>query len=156
MQKQKTIAKWLAVILLMTVAVACYIALSAIVGKNPDGNANVAGANEDKSQENVDNPTIKPVYSVLPRKSETINGASVAHAGGEGEEKVLDVFYFAKKTALVFHSQSKQYDVKEKGFYIAIFGGETLEKPLKSQTKTTSIFQVVKRETALRFSLATA
>ena len=131
MQKQKTIAKWLAVILLMTVAVACYIALSAIVGKNPDGNANVAGANDDKNQENIDNPTIKPVYSVLPRKSETINGASVAHAGGEGEEKVLDVFYFAKKTALVFHSQSMQYDVKEKGFYIAIFGGETLEKTVK-------------------------
>ena len=131
MQKQKTIAKWLAVILLMTVAVACYIALSAIVGKNPDGNANVAGANDDNNQENVDNPTIKPVYSVLPRKSETVNGASVAHVGGEGEEKVLDVFYFAKKTALVFHSQSEQYDVKEKGIYIAIFGGETLEKTLK-------------------------
>lgn len=131
MQKQKTIAKWLAVILLMTVAVACYIALSAIVGKNPDGNSNVAGANDDNNQENVDNPTIKPVYSVLPRKSETVNGASVAHVGGEGEEKVLDVFYFAKKTALVFHSQSEQYDVKEKGIYIAIFDGETLEKTLK-------------------------
>lgn len=130
MQKQKTIAKWLAVILLMTIAVACYIALSAIVGKNPSGNANVAGAN-DKNQENADNPTIKPVYSVLPRKSETVNGASVAHVGGEGEEKVLDVFYFAKKTALVFHSDSEQYDLKEKGIYIAIFGGETLEKTIK-------------------------
>ena len=131
MQKQKTIAKWLAVILLMTIAVACYIALSAIVGKNPSDNANVAGANDDKKQENVDNPTIKPVYSVLPRKSETVKGASVAHVGGEGEEKVLDVFYFAKKTALVFHSDSEQYDLKEKGIYIAIFGGETLEKTIK-------------------------
>lgn len=131
MQKQKTIAKWLAVILLMTIAVACYIALSAIVGKNPSGNANVAGANDDKNQENADNPTIKPIYSVLPRKSETINGASVAHVGGEGEEKVLDVFYFAKKTTLVFHSDSEQYDLKEKGIYIAIFGGETLEKTIK-------------------------
>ncbi len=131
MQKQKTIAKWLAVILLMTVAVACYIALSAIVGKDPDGNANVAGANDDKNQENADDPTTKPIYSVLPRKSENVNGATVAHVGGEGEEKVLDVFYFAKKTALVFHSNSEQYDVKEKGIYIAIFGGETLEKTLK-------------------------
>ena len=50
MHKQKTIAKWLAVILLMTVAVACYIGLSAIVGKNPDANANVAGANDDKTR----------------------------------------------------------------------------------------------------------
>ncbi len=131
MQKQKTIAKWLAVILLMTVAVACYIALSAIVGKTHDGNSNVAGANDDKNQENADNPTTKPIYSVLPRKSETINGASVAHVGGEGEEKVLDVFYFAKKTALAFHSNSEQYDVKEKGIYIAIFSGETLEKTVK-------------------------
>ncbi len=131
MQKQKTIAKWLAVILLMTVAVACYIAFSAIVGKDPDGNANVAGANDDKNQENVDNPTIKPVYSVLPRKSETVNGATVAHVGGEGEEKVLDVFYFANKTVLVFHSNSEQYDVNERGIYIAIFSGETLEKTLK-------------------------
>ncbi len=131
MQKQKTIAKWLAVILLMTVAVACYIALSAIAGKTHDGNSNVAGANDDKSQETVNNPTTKPVYSVLPRKSETINGASVAHVGGEGEEKVLDVFYYANKTALVFRSTSEQYDMKEKGIYIAIFGGETLEKTLK-------------------------
>ena len=44
MHKQKTIAKWLAVILLMTVAVACYIALSAVA--NANSKTNVAGAND--------------------------------------------------------------------------------------------------------------
>ena len=42
MQKQKIIAKWLAVVLLLTVAIACYVGLSSIIKKDGD---NVAGAN---------------------------------------------------------------------------------------------------------------
>lgn len=132
MQKQKTIAKWLAVILLMTIAVASYVVLSALVSSDQGKSNNVAGAN-DGDKPDVPSQIVepKPVYSTLPRKSESVLGASVAHVGGEGEETVLDAFYFAGKTALVFRTESTQYDVKESGIYIAIFDENTLEKTIK-------------------------
>lgn len=136
MQKQKTIAKWLAVILLMTIAVASYVVLSALVSSDQDKNNNVAGANDDDKPDapsQIVEP--KPVYSTLPRKSESVLGTSVAHVGGESEESVLDAFYFAGKTCLVFRTESTQYDVKESGIYIAIFNENTLEKTIKIADK---------------------
>lgn len=136
MHKQKTIAKWLAVILLMTIAVASYVVLSALSDGSSDKNQNVAGANDTGNPDSpMPAPQPKPIYSVLPRKSETVHGASVAHVGGEGNETVLDAFDFANKTVLVFRSESTQYDVKESGIYIAIFSETTLEKVLRISGK---------------------
>lgn len=128
MHKQKTIAKWLAVILLMTVAVACYIALSAVA--NANSKTNVAGANDNPETDLPDSPQ-KPVYSTLPRACEKVDGKSVAHFGGEGEEKLLDAFSFAGKSVLIVSCDSSQYDVKETGIYAAIFSGTTLEKSIR-------------------------
>ena len=128
MHKQKTIAKWLAVILLMTVAVACYIALSAVA--NANSKTNVAGANDNPETDLPDSPQ-KPVYSTLPRACEKVDGKSVAHFGGEGEEKLLDAFSFAGKSVLIVSCDSSQYDVKETGIYAAIFSGPTLEKSIR-------------------------
>ncbi len=152
MHRQKTIAKWLAVILLMTIAVAIYITLSAIMGDKPDKNNNIAGANGNQNQpqnpsqnpsqnpngnQNPSGPNTgqntqkPPVYSTLPRKCESVNNISVAHVGGEGEEKVVDSINFGGKTAVVFDCDSTTFDVKESGIYIAIFEENTLEKTLK-------------------------
>ena len=62
---------------------------------------------------------------------EKVDGKSVAHFGGEGEEKLLDAFSFAGKTVLIVSCDSSQYDVKETGIYAAIFSGTTLEKSIK-------------------------
>lgn len=113
MHRQKTIAKWLAVILSLTIAVACYIALSAITdGKSND---NVAGANDNEYPQNQIPQPPSPVYSVLPRKCEIIGDKNIAHFGGEAEEKMLDAFVFANKNVMIVSCDSKQYDVSETG-----------------------------------------
>lgn len=137
MHKQKTIAKWLAVILLMTVAVACYVALSTVA--NANSQTNVAGANDNPPNDLPNSPQ-KPIYSTLPRACEKVDGKSVAHFGGEGEENLLDTFSFAGKTVLIVSCDSTQYDVKEKGFYAAVFSGNTLEKSIKIASENGSYF----------------
>ncbi len=150
MQRQKTIAKWLAVVLLLTVAVACYVVLSAILPNSNQSQNDVAGAiqPDNASDKNVtpddnvkndndvkidDTNTIapSPVFSALPRNCESVRGASVAHVGGEGADIYLDNAFFASKTIVVFKSESEQYDVNEKGLHLAVFDGCTLEKTLK-------------------------
>lgn len=136
MQKQKTIAKWLAVILLLTVAVGCYIALNAIL---PNGkNSSIAGANGDNdNQGNVitptptPTPTPQPVYTTLPRKGESINGMTVQHVGGDGEDILLDSLYQNGKRLLIFSTTSTQYDVKESGLYVAVFEKSSLIELVK-------------------------
>lgn len=135
MQKQKTIAKWLAVILLLTVAVGCYIALNAIL-KNSSDVGNVAGANADNDQPNdtitpTPTPTPQPVYTTLPRKGESVNGMTVQHTGGEGEDILLDSVYSNGKRLIVFSTSSNQYDVKETGLYIAVFEKSSLNEIVK-------------------------
>lgn len=136
MHRQKTIAKWLAVILSLTIAVACYIALSAITdGKSND---NVAGANDNEYPPNQIPQTPSPVYSVLPRKCEIIGDKNIAHFGGEAEEKMLDAFVFANKNVMIVSCDSKQYDVSETGIYLAIFDKTSLEKVVKITEKSGS------------------
>lgn len=136
MHRQKTIAKWLAVILSLTIAVACYIALSAITdGKSND---NVAGANDNEYPQNQTPQPPSPVYSVLPRKCEIIGDKNIAHFGGEAEEKMLDAFVFANKNVMVVSCDSKQYDVSETGIYLAIFDKTSLEKVVKITDKSGS------------------
>lgn len=141
MQKQKTIAKWLAVILLVTVAIACYIVLDAIFIKNQNDNQNVADAKQDdtpSSEDDANMPSdiipmepILPTYSNLPRKCENIGNMQVAHVGGEGDEKVLDSLYCFGKTLIVFSSTSEQYDVKQSGIYIGVYEDMTLTKVVR-------------------------
>lgn len=137
MQKQKTIAKWLAVILLVTVAIACYIVLDAIFLKDDSNNQNVADAKQDNNASDTNTnlpndiaPTepILPVYSTLPRNCENINNMQVAHIGGENQEKLLDTIYCFGKTLVIFSTLSEQYDVKQSGIYIGVFDDMTLTK----------------------------
>ncbi len=127
MQRQKTIAKWLAVVLLLTVALACYIAFGTdVLKKNSD---NIAGAGDktnppDGSQTEPIKP--EPVYSTLPRPAELVDGTAVHHAGGEGNEKYLESFYISDKLLVLFSSESEQYDVKEQGIYVARFDNDNL------------------------------
>lgn len=141
MQKQKTIAKWLAVILLVTVAIACYIVLDAIFVQNQNDNQNVADAKQDdtpSSEDDTNTPSgtipiepVLPTYSKLPRKCENIGNMQVAHVGGEGEEKLLDSIYCFSKTLVIFSSTSMQYDVKQSGIYIGVYEDMTLTKVVR-------------------------
>lgn len=142
MQKQKTIAKWLAVILLVTVAISCYIVLDAIFLKDNNSNQNVADAKQDDNAHASDNnanlpndiaPTepILPVYSTLPRNCENIKNMQVAHIGGENQEKLLGAIYCFGKTLVIFSTLSEQYDVKQCGIYIGVYDDMTLTKVVR-------------------------
>ena len=128
MQRQKTIAKWLSVVLLTTIAIASYILLSTI-GKNAPSDSAVAGAGN-TSQTDAPAPPI--VYSTLPRAYETVKEFSVSHVGGSKQEEVVDYVDFCGKTLVFFSSNSVDRDVKEAGLYIAVFDDKTtLERTVK-------------------------
>ncbi len=144
MQRQKTIAKWLAVILLLTLAIGCYIALSAIIKGGGDivsGADNNANDNQDNNINNgdidinngSDDTTIilPPTYSSLPRRAETVNGMSVQHIGGESDDIMLDSVYFSNRQLIIFSTTSKEHDVKESGIYIAVLDDNTLLETIK-------------------------
>lgn len=122
MQRQKTIAKWLAVILLLTAVIACYIVFGTI-SKNKTADRDIAGANGNDSAVLPDTPVPKPepVYSTFPRSPQEVDGLYVSHVGGEDNELLLDTLYFAGKRYVFFFSASVQYDVKECGLHIAQF-----------------------------------
>jgi len=122
MQRQKTIAKWLSVVLLTTIAIASYILLSTI-GKSAPSDSAVAGAGNTTSQTDVPTPPI--IYSTLPRACETIDGLSVAHVGGSSQDTIIDYANFCGKTIVFFRSQSIDRDVKESGLYAAVFDSQT-------------------------------
>lgn len=125
MQKQKTIAKWLAVILLTTVAIACYIVFDATQTSKPSNT--VVGAQSGNEQP----VTPKPVYTTYPRLGETVDGISVSHFGGSDEDAALDAINFVGKTLLISMINSTDHDVKESGLYIAVLCKNTLEKSIK-------------------------
>ncbi|MBR4800983.1 MAG: hypothetical protein IK048_04885 [Clostridia bacterium] len=127
MQKQKTLAKWLAVVLLLMVAIACYVALNALFKKDAVQNGTPASA-ENKTETQISNdssPSVSeqklPVYSIFPRRAEQIGTANVQHVGGEADEKFLTSYVLGEKTYVFFSSSSKEYDVKRQGLYLAVF-----------------------------------
>lgn len=128
MQRQKTIAKWLSIVLLTTIAIVSYVLISTM-GKTPQSSSAVAGAGNDKKSDIINAPI---VYSTLPRNAETVNNIKVAHVGGSEKETLLGHANFCGKTLLVFSTNSQDRDVKESGLYIAGFDkNQTLEKTIK-------------------------
>ena len=135
MQKQKTIAKWLAIILLLTVIVTCYFVFRAVIGGGKSPSTDIAGADNSGNNTTVTPPDDEivdpPVYSEFPRNAEIIGGVTVRHVGGENKERLLDTMYFGGKRLVFFASSSEQYDVHESGIHIAVFEGDKLSRTLK-------------------------
>ena len=131
MQNQKTLAKWLAVALLLMVAIASYVALSAILKKENSSASTtaVASENSEETQQPADVQTIEektPVYSTFPRHAEQIGNTTVQHVGGESDETYLATYRFDQKTLLLFSSKSTEFDTKESGIHIAEFQNDYL------------------------------
>ncbi|MCM1306654.1 MAG: hypothetical protein NC037_02175 [Bacteroides sp.] len=120
MQRQKTIAKWLAIILLLTSIIACYIAFSSIIKSKNSSAPDIAGADADDTLSSGTQQRL-PVYSEFPRACEIENGTYINHVGGEDNDVLLDTLYYAGKRFVLFYSASTEYDVKECGLHIAAF-----------------------------------
>ncbi|MBQ9276640.1 MAG: hypothetical protein IJ226_03505 [Clostridia bacterium] len=131
MQNQKTMAKWLAIALLLMVAIACYVVLSTVLKKDNTVSDTTASASETaQSEQSVSlEPTVPehiPVYSSFPRRAERVGASLVSHVGGENTDTYLASYSFQKKTLLLFSTLSTEYDVKEPGIHLAVFSGDYL------------------------------
>ncbi|MDE5601896.1 MAG: hypothetical protein K2J16_05305 [Clostridia bacterium] len=135
MQKQKTIAKWLAIILLLTVIVTCYFVFRAVISNSNSPKTDIAGADNSGNNPTITPPPEEivdpPVYSEFPRNAEIIGGVTVRHVGGENTERLLDTMYFGSKRLVFFASSSAEYDVRESGIHIAVFEGDKLSRTVK-------------------------
>lgn len=132
MQRQKTIAKWLGVILLATIVAGCYI-LAKSINEN-EGSSYIAdgtGNNGDTPNEIDDKIPAEPYYSTFPRAAETISGVRAAHVGGEGDDVFLSASQIGKNTFIFFSSSSKEFDVKQPGLYLAHYLNGALIKTVR-------------------------
>lgn len=121
MQRQKTVAKWLAVIVLLTVAVGSYILYDSFYTDLGDDHTATGGDNTGESNPPEDNTPQIPEYTTLPRPAESYRGLTVSHAGGEGADSAQTAVFFADKTAVFFSSDSLGYDCRGAGMYVAVF-----------------------------------
>ena len=123
MQKQKTLAKWLAIILLCSIAVGSYVLYDALYLDKDNNQATAVGGsgNDGKTDgEQTEGNEHQPYYTVLPRKAEKIDGISVTHFGGESDDTLQGVIKYADKRFCVFSSNSVEFDMREKGLSVAL------------------------------------
>ena len=123
MQKQKTLAKWLAIILLCSVAVGSYVLYDALYVDKDNNQANAVGDNTENNADGVteNNEDIhQPYYTILPRKAERIDGVDTTHFGGESNDTLQGVINYADKRFCVFLSNSVEFDMREKGLSVAL------------------------------------
>ncbi len=122
MQKQKTIAKWLAIILLSTIMIGGYLVYDAIVSK-PENTA-LGETGQTKSD---DIPKKEKYHTILPRECENIDGIKVAHIGGENDETIKKVVAYNGNFFVFFESLSTEFDIEKSGLNMAYFSGQKLE-----------------------------
>ena len=120
MQKQKTLAKWLAIILLSSIAVGSYVLYDALYLKKQDNEASADIGKDNQPIEKTEDETYIPYYTTLPRKAETIDNFKVTHCGGEDDDTLIDVINFGKKRFAIFNSNSVEFDMREKGLSVAL------------------------------------
>lgn len=132
MHNQKTMAKWLAVALLLMVAIACYVALSAILKKDTSSAPATATATETQqdaiASQNFDEDKQEhtPVRSTFPRQAEQIGKVSIQHVGGENDEHFVASHKIGENLLVIYSSLSNEYDQRESGLHIATFVGNYL------------------------------
>lgn len=127
MQKQKTIAKWLAILLLCTMAVGSYLLYSALTEKS--GNVSVSAGDSGAATETEEKgPVHTPYYTTLPRKCETVSGATASHLGGEGDDKMDKAVFVGDKILVFFSTTSNEYDLHSAGLALAVFDDGELTK----------------------------
>ena len=127
MQRQKTVAKWLAIILLVTIAVGAYIMYDAVYLEGGDTAAGDEPVTPPDTEPDPAPPeTDPPFYTTLPRAAQTFAGIKVAHAGGEGDERVLATVFTDGTAYVFFSSESSEYDCRGSGLYLALHDGDSL------------------------------
>ena len=118
MQRQKTVAKWLAVVLLITLSVGCYVVYDAFVAGSRGGASAGDGAPPAGSPE--EDEVLVPPPSEFPRSADSYLGLTVSHIGGEGDDIARAAVFAGDKTAVFFSSDSRGHDAAGEGMYLAL------------------------------------
>ena len=127
MQKQKTIAKWLAIVVLCSVAVGSYLLYDALYVKKSNDQATADDvvdmpSVEDEVPDTNQTPPHVPYYTTLPRPYEIIDGMGVTHFGGEGDDTLHAVHNYQGKRLAIFSSKSVEFDMRKTGLSVAVIG----------------------------------
>ncbi len=122
MQRQKTIAKWIGVILLTTLCIACYFIINAIEAGTLSLSQNSASAQDTQQTQTPNEEMQEQIYSTLPREGYTYQNASVSHVGTSDNDTYLASVVYCEKLFVFFESKGANFDVKQEGLHIAIFG----------------------------------
>ena len=125
MQRQKTIAKWLVIILLVTVAVGAYIMYDALYLGGDTAEGGSTTETPSPTPDPVPEPE-PPYYTTLPRPVQNYGGIAVSHAGGEGDDVTLGTVFTAERVFLFFSSASNEFDCRGAGTYLAVFSDDEL------------------------------
>lgn len=120
MQRQKKIAKWLAIVLLFTMAVGAYIMYDALYVNGDNGTA--AGTDgvrqpDDQTPPPDGTPDAEPdppYYTELPRAIQSFGATEVFNAGGEGDDSLAAAVFAGTTTLLFFNTDSEEYDCRGK------------------------------------------
>jgi hypothetical protein len=132
MSGQKTAAKWLIIILLVSISVFSYAMYDSFFVS--DG-GNVQGS-DDQTENPPDNPPLvndeeppQIVYSEFPRAAETIGDFTVQHTGGSGEDILLKSHRLLDKTFAIVETSSNSFDFRAQNHLaLALFDDGSLLK----------------------------
>lgn len=156
MHKQKIIAKWLTIILLITIAIGSYALFHTLFGRSAFTPDNSAQAGDTAGGDQRPEPPHVPYYTTLPREAEILSGVSVAHTGGERDDTLEAAAAVGSRIYAFVSTSSTEYDVKKSGLYIAVFDNDALcyvnvfapndEHALEVKPTVTGVALVTKRE----------
>lgn len=116
----------------ITIAVACYLVVSAVTKSKREAQEDAAGAVggivDVNGNSSTTPPPYVPSYSNFPREGEARGGTLFQHIGGEGEDKFCSARFYGGKWIVFFETDSVEHDVKEAGLHFAKLAGATLEE----------------------------
>lgn len=143
MQGQKTAAKWLAIILLVSISIFSYAMYDSFFVSD-GGQVQGADNNNDNNNNNNNLPPDDDAlddlpqitYSEFPRAAVNFDNATVQHTGGTAEEVLLSSHYYQDKTFAILKTRSNSFDFKaENHLAIALFEKDRLVKTVSFSEK---------------------
>ncbi|HKL94768.1 MAG TPA: hypothetical protein VJZ69_05750 [Clostridia bacterium] len=131
MDGQKSAAKWLAIILLVSISIFSYAMYDSFFVSN---SGKVQGENTTPTDSTIITPPVddkeeppKVVYSILPRPALKLGTTTIQHTGGYGEEVLLATHHISSTTIAILQTASNSFDYKaENHLALALFDNEQL------------------------------
>ncbi|MDD4839138.1 MAG: hypothetical protein PHE93_00465 [Clostridia bacterium] len=140
MNGQKSAAKWLAIILLVSISIFSYAMYDSffvsdggqVQGEVPNPDDELTPIETPTDPTPIDDTTLPEIeYSILPRDATTIDTTTVQHTGGSSEEILLASHFLGNQTFVIVKTASNSFDFKaENHLALAFFDENSLRSTL--------------------------